>query len=134
MLYILPYLSQCLYWLRFLFYTFQHTMYCCVKQKSPFVISLVFADTPLLQNNTVKLLHSLGNLLNFPGSQEALETDYLDFRNVFLRGASISSVLLQPFWHFGRDQNGKCPQRYVSTCISCSSRSWKWLPMILLIL
>lgn len=82
-------------------------MYCCEKQKSSFVISLVFADTPLLQNNTVRLLHSLGNLLYLPDSQEALEVDYLDFRNVFLRGALILSVLLQPFWQFGRDQNGK---------------------------
>lgn len=82
-------------------------MHCCEKQKSPFVISLVFADTSLLQNNTVRLLHSLGKVLNFPGSQEALEMDCLDFRKVFLRGALTLSVLLQPFRQFGRDQNGK---------------------------
>lgn len=83
----------------YIFYSIhaRYTIHCCEKQKSPFVISLVFADILLLQHNTVRHLHPSGDRLNSPGSQEVLEMDYLDFRHVFLGRALKLSASQQLF-------------------------------------
>lgn len=83
----------------YIFYSIhaRYAIHCCEKQKSPFVISLVFADILLLQHNTVRHLHPSGDRLNSPGSQEVLEMDYLDFRHVFLGRALKLSASQQLF-------------------------------------